>query len=470
MLSSIGRKLFGTFSREELKKFVLLAITFGLTIGVYWMLRPLKDGVFLITSGTSNQPVAKILSMIILFPLILVYSYLVDKVQRHKLFYILCSFYGISLILFGFIFSLPSIDLSNAANFVTTKLASGKTEMTHVTEFGRILGYAWYIFIESFGSLMVALFWTFASDTTTPESAKRGYPLIQMGAQTGGVVGPLAVWAFARRFGTVPFAIAGGLVVFSMAFMIRYFMAVVPKDQLSGYGHKDETQEQKKHEKKTGFLEGLKLLFSQPYLLGIFGVIFFFESMVTIFDFQYKVLVAQFAGSTSGVSETLGLYGVLTNLLSLLFIVFGINNLGRKLGLTAALLGTPIFIAICVVVLWGSITFSLPLQLQMYIAMGIMIVSKAINYALNQTSKEQLYIPTTKDSKYKSKAWIDGFGSRSSKASSSGVNLLYKVLTPNVFIGITSVLSLGLLGVWVWVALYLGKTHKKATEENKVVC
>ena len=93
MLSSIGRKLFGTFSKEELKKFVLLAITFGLTIGVYWMLRPLKDGVFLITSGTSNQPIAKILSMVVLFPLILVYSYLVDKVQRHKLFYILCSFY-----------------------------------------------------------------------------------------------------------------------------------------------------------------------------------------------------------------------------------------------------------------------------------------------------------------------------------------------------------------------------------------
>ena len=374
------------------------------------------------------------------------------------------------MILFGFIFSLPSIDLTNPANFISVKLASGKMEMTHITAIGRILGYVWYIFIESFGSLMVALFWTFASDTTTPESAKRGYPLIQMGAQTGGVLGPLAVWVLARRLGTVPFAIAGGIIVFGMAFMIRYFMAVIPKDQLSGYAHKDESPEQKKHDKKTGFFEGLKLLFSQPYLLGIFGVIFFFESMVTIFDFQYKALVAQFAGSTAGVSEALGLFGFLTNLLSLLFIMFGINNLGRKMGLTAALLGTPIFIAICVIVLWGSVTFALPLQIQMFIAMGIMIVSKAINYALNQTSKEQLYIPTTKDSKYKSKAWIDGFGSRSSKATSSGVNLFYKFLTPNVFIGITSVLSLGLLGVWVMVALYLGKTHKKATDENRVVC
>ena len=49
----------------------------------------------------------------------------------------------------------------------------------------------------------------------------------------------------------------------------------------------------------------------------------------------------------------------------------------------------------------------------------LMVASKAINYALNSPSMKQLYIPTTKDVRYKSQAWIESFGSRGSKAAGS---------------------------------------------------
>ena len=55
-----------------------------------------------------------------------------------------------------------------------------------------------------------------------------------------------------------------------------------------------------------------------------------------------------------------------------------------------------------------------------------MVASKAINYALNSPSMKQLYIPTTKDVRYKSQAWIESFGSRGSKAAGSGINDLHK--------------------------------------------
>ena len=54
----------------------------------------------------------------------------------------------------------------------------------------RILGWVWYVFVESFGSLVVALFWAFATDITTADSAKKGFSLVVMLGQIGGFIAP----------------------------------------------------------------------------------------------------------------------------------------------------------------------------------------------------------------------------------------------------------------------------------------
>ena len=45
-----------------------------------------------------------------------------------------------------------------------------------------------------------------------------------------------------------------------------------------------------------------------------------------------------------------------------------------------------------------------------------MSILKALTYALNEPSKELLYMPTSDAIKFKAKAWIDVFGARSMKA------------------------------------------------------
>ncbi len=457
---NLAKKLYGDFSREELKKFLLLAVIFGFTIGVYWLLRPLKDGVFCNIVGASNIPYAKWLSLVIIFPLVMVYSKLVDKFPRHKVFYALCAIYGLLAFAFAYLLHNPVLGLANVQPFT---LPNGKIETHHVLAIGRLIGWAWYVFIESFGSLMVALFWSFAADTTTPESAKKGYGIIAMGAQAGGIVGPLAVATYAKQYGPVPMAFAAGLGIFGIALMIKYFMSVIPKDQLVGYEAKHETATQKKHEKEeTGFMEGLKLMLSQPYLLAIFAVISLYEIVVTVFDYQLKSMASESLSGAGALSAYLGEYGVWTNGLSLICLLLGINTIGRKLGLTVSLVLLPILIAGFVAAIWMSPTLQ--------VAFWVMVLSKAINYALNQPSKEQLYIPTTKDTKYKAKAWTEMFGSRSSKAAGSGINVLNRFMDPSMFIAMSSLISFGLIGLWIMCALYLGRTHKKAVTENKVVC
>ena len=50
-----------------------------------------------------------------------------------------------------------------------------------------------------------------------------------------------------------------------------------------------------------------------------------------------------------------------------------------------------------------------------------MVTLKGLSYALNNPCKEVMYIPTSKDAKFKTKSFIDMFGSRSAKMSGAQI-------------------------------------------------
>ena len=70
------------------------------------------------------------------------------------------------------------------------------------------------------------------------------------------------------------------------------------------------------------------------------------------------------------------------------------------------------------------------------------------------------------------------FGSRGSKAVGSIINNFRgKFISQFGFVGgaawfitISSGISLGLVGIWFFVAVFVGKTFNKAIKEKKVVC
>ena len=54
MLQRIKNALWGDLSGEELKRFGMLAVTLLFIIGSYWLMRPLKDGIFVSIVGNPN--------------------------------------------------------------------------------------------------------------------------------------------------------------------------------------------------------------------------------------------------------------------------------------------------------------------------------------------------------------------------------------------------------------------------------
>ncbi len=109
---------------------------------------------------------------------------------------------------------------------------------------------------------------------------------------------------------------------------------------------------------------------------------------------------------------------------------------------------------------------------------ALMVGSKAINYALNGPALKQLYIPTTPDVKFKAQAWIETFGSRSSKQAGSMFNMSLAPLQTafgtlagkSHYLMLSGALCFPLLGLWLVIAIFLGRSFRKAIHGNTVIC
>ena len=456
---SICRFNFGDFEREEFKKFLRMGLIFAFIIGIYWTLRPLKDALFIQLVDRLQLPYAKTVSVLCLLPLVMFYTKLLEHYAREKMFIILPAFYGVTVLFFA------------ALMFFAQAPADVIAERSTLALFGtRFLGYFWYVFIESFGSLVVALFWAFAADTTDPTSAKRGFPLVVAIGQVGGIISPYGIGGLPHRLGlttdTLSIALLGVLILMIIP-LVRYFLRATPADLLIAFHGKNERQEES--EQEPGFLEGLKLMLKHRYLLGIFAANFIYEVIITIFDYNFK-LAASLEHTGVALSHYLSLYGSSVNVISLMCLLLGISNVTRFLGIGVALAAMPIIVGIA---LFGFLTLN-----SLTFLFILMVGSKAINYALNGPALKQLYIPTTPDVRFKAQAWIETFGSRASKEAGSIFNMILKPLQTSFgmiagrsyYLWCSGCLGVPLLVLWLVTAIYLGRTFKTAVETSKVVC
>ncbi|MDZ4151744.1 hypothetical protein, partial [Methylicorpusculum sp.] len=84
---------------------------------------------------------------------------------------------------------------------------------------------------------------------------------------------------------------------------------------------------------------------------------------------------------------------------------------------------------------------------------------------------KQLYIPTTKEVRYKTQSWIEMFGSRSAKGVGAYTNTFRSKLgSVGAFLNFSTIVSLALVGGWLLVVIYAATMYNKAIKEKRVVC
>lgn len=463
------RSFFGYFldvEPEERLKVLLLTVGFFFVIGAYTITKELKDSLFVSIVGTDYQPKAKMIVMFVLIPAIFFYSRLVDILRKHHLLYFYTILYTILGFIFAYFLGHPQIGLAN-------------TESSPY----RIFGWLFYFFIESYSPFVVSVFWSFANSITSPEAAQSNYTLMVSGSKFGGMLGAIFAWKVldlktssgAQYFSDVTshqLLLAGASLLLAVVpFAISLLIKLVPKKNLHGYEaayrlekkeHKEELQH-KNHHKETAvhsMFSGLILLLKNPYVLGIFGIGFFYELINSVFSFERLVIGKRMSASASELSLFLFKQIFWSHLIGFFIVLFGVRPIINFLGERRSLMLVPVTI--------GLLLFYFTLHPDETV-LWVFVIVRSLNYGFTQPLREALYTVTIKEIQFKSKSWIDAFGNKFAKTCGSTFNDFTKGLSYAMHSLSNSILFCATISLWLGTSYLLGRRFDKAVEDNEVI-
>jgi len=450
--------------KYERLKIMLLSVTFLFVIAAYTMIYDLKNSIFMSIVGKEYVPWAKVLSMIVLVPAVLFYSLLVDKLRRYQLLYFYSIVYGIFGLICAYVIGHPTIGLLNTDSSPW-----------------RLFGWVFYFFVEGFSPFVVSVFWAFSNSISSPQSAKQNYGFLVSGSKLGGMISAGFAWVFLTFKdinGDRLFSDAGNhqalLVVFSLFILIVPFFVYrliqkVPGSYLHGYEAVYKFEKEKKKEKATedvkeerlGLWSGLIMLFQRPYILGIFGMVLFYEVLNTILGYQRLGVAQSASNNVSEVSAELYKQMFAMHCIGFFISLIGTKNLMQWFGEKVCLTLIPIASGILLFYFW--MTYS-PFALTL-----VFVTMRSLNYAFATPVRESLYIPTVKDIKFKSKSWIDAFGSKMARTFGSSFNILIDKLGPALYFPLNGMIFVSIIIGWFATSLWLGNRYARAIKNGEVI-
>lgn len=407
------------FSREELGIVLLMFSFFFLFILVFQMLRPLKKGMFLEAFGANMELYAKLLNIVLSIAGVVVFTYLVNHLKRHKVIYVLCGFFG--------------------ASFFTLSLLLSQPEPAAYSIWG------FYLWGDLLTTMMVAAFWAYLTDITYPDQAKRLYGAIGAGGVIGGIFGATTAKVLLKPLGTPKILLIAALLMIVLILVVGLIERLVDRSTR----FKKVTAPLKAESQVGAALEGARLTFASKYLLAIMGLMFFYEIGSQVNDYQFSL----FTESLEGLAETQAYTtnaAFFANLLAVVVQLFLVSLIMRKLGVTVALLILPLALIIS-----ATTFFLFPTLL---FAMFLFVSDNGLNYSIQQTSRESLYVVTTPEEKYKSRAFTNMFIQRLAKGLGIfvliGLGMLGLTGTSTRFL---SLITLGVMVILVILSIYTGR-------------
>ena len=425
--------------RSELPTALLMFSYFFLIITSFWILKPIKKSIFIQfyektgfdlfawhLSGPQAELLAKVLNMAVAFVAVGVFTWLARRFRRQQLSFIFTGFFLASYAAYAFIIERPQ----------------------------SITVWTFYLYGDLFSTLMVATFFAFLNDSVTPDDAKRLYGLICLGGVAGGVFGTTTLRALIAKIDVVGWlwvCFGLGLLILVVAFAAGRRIDRDPPPEPEAVPAETE-----KKGKGNPALEGARLVFGSPYLLSIVAIVGLYEIVSTVMDFQFTSTIVHYL-SGPAIGKHFATVFAITNMVSMLVQLFFTSFVMSHFGLGFALMVLP------VAALAGSMGFMALPVLGMGSALNTL--DNGFSYSINQSAKEALYVPTSKDEKYKAKAFIDMFVQRFAKAVAVGVSLgITMVFREYSSLRWLSGFTVAVIALWIFAAIYAGRSFKRMTE------
>jgi AAA family ATP:ADP antiporter len=438
---------------------LLLTLNIFLVFVAYYIIKTVREPLILAGGGAELRAYSAAGQAILLLGAVPLYAMLAGSMPRRRLINIVTVFFTACLVVF----------------YV---LAQAKTPY---------LGVAFFLWVGIFNLMVVAQFWAFANDLHTPEAGKRLFAFVMLGQNIGAWVGGQAAKRLIDPIGVYQLLLVAAVILF-MSMIITNIVDFRERDKAAGrVAARAEIAEE-----PIGKGGAFRLVFASKYLLLIALLVLFLNWVNTtgeyilsrvIVERSEKTAIAEIsdaeqlteaepsevaaAGIDAKPSEEelkerqekhlgkfYGGYYSTVSLVTVLIQLFLVSRILKYFGVRIALLILPI-------IAFGGYTL-----IMFYPVLGIIrrikIAENSIDYSLQNTVRQLLFLPTTREEKYKAKQAIDTFFHRAG-------DVLQAVL---VFVG-TSLLAfqtkhfavaiLVLVAIWIILAVMVGRENKRLT-------
>ncbi|MEZ5320377.1 MAG: Npt1/Npt2 family nucleotide transporter [Vicinamibacterales bacterium] len=408
---------------------LLLAANVFLLLAAYYLLKPAREALILTEGGAAVASYSSAAQAVLLLGVVPLYGWLGSRVRRIRLVATTAIFFAANLAVF----------------FV-------------VGQAGIREGVAFYVWLGIFNVFIVSQFWAFANDLYTEGQGRRLFPLIGVGASLGAWVGASAVPPLVRNLAFTPYTLmmlAAGLLLVAMSLSV----AVHRRERRSVAPEVARAQDE-----PLGKEGGFQLVLRDRYLLWIGVLVILLNVVNTTGEFLLRSVVERqaaalatgadpVAAQQSFVGAFYGSFYGWVNLLGFLLQLLVASRAIRYLGVRGSLFILPILAFVNYAVIAVVPILSV-------IRVG-KILENGTDYSIQNTVRQALFLPTSREAKYKAKAAIDTFCQRAGDVLQAG--LVLGGTSMGFGAGAFAWINVALTGAWLAVAGRIAREHRRRT-------
>jgi AAA family ATP:ADP antiporter len=397
----------------------LMLVNIFLLLICYSIIKIVREPLILLGGGAEVRSYTAAGQALVLMGYVPLYSWVASRVDRVKLLVGVTLFFVVNIELF--------------ALAVTARVP--------------YVGVAFFIWVGIFNISLVAQFWSFANDIYAKEAGDRLFPMIMIGMTAGA---PIGSFVAGRLFGLGfnPQVILQISAVLLTATLLLYLSI-----------NARETRKQRAPAAMLASGGGFGLVLRSPYLRLIAFLIVLLNIVNTTGEYLIARLLTSHAHELAAANPAFnaqayigsfsGNYQFWVNVTALLLQAFVTSRLVKRLGLRGALLALPL------IALGGYTTIAAGAGFA--VVRWIKTAENATDYSIMNTARQLLWLPTSREEKYKAKQAIDTFFTRGGDLLSAAVVYLGALRMGIAGFAATNV---ALTLVWIGVALMILKRHR----------
>ena len=404
---------------------LLMTVNVFLLLFAYYLLKTVREALILTEGGAYIKAYSSAGQAALLMLIVPIYGIIGSKVNRIVLVAGLGLFFAMNHILF-YIFGI-----------------AGARE-----------GVVFYIWVGIFNVFIISQFWAFANDIYTEAQGKRLFAMIGVGSSLGAWLGAQSAAELVKRLNLSPYQlqlIAAVILVVCVGIMVTVNRIQKKSSIPEMAAHADE---------KLGDEGGFSLVFKSRYLTWIAILTVLLNIVNSSGEFLLGSVVsseakALFPTDPAAQKQYVGaFYGSFfagVNLLGFLLQTFAVSRLFQFIGVRGAMYVLPV-----IALLSYSVLAFVPLLSVVRIAKTM---ENATDYSIQNTLRQALFLPTSREAKYKAKAAIDTFFMRGGDVIQAGIVKLGAEL--QMATASFAWLNVGFTLVWLWIASRLDKEHRR---------